>query len=124
MGLVVAATSLTAAVWAQQTGRPWQTMLFLVLGATQLGAALGSRARPGTLANPFLLIAVACALGLQIAGVCLPPLRALLGTEPLTFTDLAIACALSCVGYAAMRVQRCVRAGPPPRSGTAQPGSR
>jgi P-type Ca2+ transporter type 2C len=80
-------------------------MIFLVLGAIQLGVALGSRARPGTLANPFLLVAVGAALGLQAAGVHLPPLRDLLGTEPLPLGDLAIACALSGLGHVAMRVQ-------------------
>ncbi|MDB1087339.1 cation-transporting P-type ATPase [Streptomyces sp. ACA25] len=106
MGTVIAAVTLAAGVWAHQTDRPWQTMVFLVLGATQLGVALGSRARPGTWSNPFLLVAVATALALQIAGVYFPPLRALLGTEPLALTELLIACALSVVGYAAMRLQR------------------
>jgi Ca2+-transporting ATPase len=109
LGAVLATTSLAVGVWALETGRPWQTMLFLVLGATQLGVALGSRARPGSLENPFLLAAVAAALGLQVAGIYLSPLRALLGTDPLTLADLAIACALSGIGYVAMRLQSRVR---------------
>ncbi|MDJ0465546.1 cation-translocating P-type ATPase [Streptomyces sp. H27-C3] len=124
MGVVVATTALVAAIWAHETGRPWQSMLFLVLGATQLGVALGSRVRPGTLANPFLLFAVAGAMGLQIAGVYLPPLRALLGTEPLGFTELLIACALSALGYVAMRLQRRVRPKGAPRGAAAEPGRR
>ena len=63
------------------TGRG-RRMAFFALGATQLAVALGSRARPGTWANPMLLVAVAAALALQVAGVYLPPLRDLLGTEP------------------------------------------
>ncbi|GAA2312350.1 cation-translocating P-type ATPase [Streptomyces violaceusniger] len=106
MGVFVAAITLAAGVWARETGRPWQSMMFLILGATQLGVALGSRARPGSLANPFLLLAVGTALALQVAGVCLPPLRALLGTEPLPLVDLAIAGALSGLGHIVMRVQR------------------
>ncbi|MET9847309.1 cation transporting ATPase C-terminal domain-containing protein [Streptomyces ossamyceticus] len=70
-------------------------MIFLILGATQLGVTLGSRARPGSLANPFLLVAVGAALSLQAAGVHLPPLRELLGTAPLPPTDLAITAALA-----------------------------
>ncbi|GAA1301045.1 cation-translocating P-type ATPase [Streptomyces javensis] len=106
MGVFVAAVTLAAGVWARETGRPWQSMMFLILGATQLGVGLGSRARPGSLANPFLLLAVGTALALQVAGVYLPPLRALLGTEPLPPVDLAIAGVLSGLGHVVMRVQR------------------
>ncbi|MEU1200373.1 cation-translocating P-type ATPase [Streptomyces sp. NPDC005813] len=105
MGAFLATVTLVAGVWARETGRPWQSMMFLVLGATQLGVALGSRARPRSLANPFLLIAVGVALALQAAGVYLPALRDLLGTEPLSPGDLAIACALSGLGHVVMRVQ-------------------
>ncbi|WP_069860683.1 cation-translocating P-type ATPase [Streptomyces malaysiensis] len=115
MGVFVAAVTLVAGVWARETGRPWQSMMFLILGATQLGVALGSRARPGSLANPFLLLAVGTALLLQAAGVYLPPLRALLGTEPLPPADLVIAGVLSGLGHVVMHVQRRLfPARPPP----------
>ncbi|KJK40740.1 ATPase [Streptomyces variegatus] len=117
MGAFVATVTLVVGVWARETGRPWQSMMFLVLGATQLGVALGSRARPGTLANPFLLVAVGVALSLQAAGVYLPPLRDLLGTEPLALTDLAIACVLSGLGHVVMRLQARLRPERPPRAG-------
>ncbi|WKX69019.1 cation-translocating P-type ATPase [Streptomyces sp. XD-27] len=116
MGGAVATVTLAAGVWGRQTDRPWQSLVFLVLGATQLGVALGSRARPGSTANPFLLIAVAVALMLQVAGVYLSPLRAVLDTEPLALTELAVACALSGIGYVLMRVQARVRPEPPPRA--------
>ncbi|MGW7363511.1 cation-translocating P-type ATPase [Streptomyces sp. NPDC054841] len=116
MGAFVATVTLAAGVWARETGRPWQSMMFLILGATQLGVALGSRARPGSLANPFLLVAVGAALGLQAAGVYLPPLRDLLGTEPLPLTDLAIAAALSGLGHVVMRLQARLRPERPPRA--------
>ncbi|MEU6337680.1 cation-transporting P-type ATPase [Streptomyces cellulosae] len=106
LGAFIAVVTLVVGVWAKETDRPWQTMIFLVLGATQMGVALGSRVRPGTLANPFLLAAVGTALVLQVAGVYVPFLQDLLGTEPLSPGDLAIACALSALGYAVMRVQR------------------
>src|SRR5947209_9467860 len=80
VGLVIAGVTLAVAVWGHATGRPWQSMAFFALGATQLAVALGSRARPGTRANPMLLAAVAGALLLQFAGLYLPPLRDLLGT--------------------------------------------
>ncbi|MFD8544496.1 cation-translocating P-type ATPase [Streptomyces sp. NPDC059649] len=116
MGMFVATVTLVTGLWARETGRPWQSMVFLVLGATQLGVALGSRARPGSLANPFLLVAVATALCLQVAGVWLPPLQALLGTEPLTLGDLAIAAGLSGLGHVVMRLQRWLWPEQPPRA--------
>ncbi len=90
VGFVIAAVSLGVAVWGHATGRPWQSMVFFALGTTQLAVALGSRARPGTLANPMLLAAVAGALALQFAGLYLPLLRDLLHTRPLTGTDLLV----------------------------------
>ncbi|WP_419836728.1 cation-translocating P-type ATPase [Streptomyces bugieae] len=121
MGAFVATVTLATGLWARETGRPWQSMVFLVLGATQLGVALGSRARPGSLANPFLLVAVGAALCLQVAGVWLPPLQALLGTEPLTLGDFAIAAGLSGLGHVVMRLQRWLCPEQPPRD-TAGPG--
>ena len=116
IAVVLTAVTLGAAVWAHHTGRPWQSMAFFALGAAQLGVALGSRSRPGSLANPMLLAAVASALALQLAGLYLPPLRELLGTRPLTGADLAIALALSVLGYVAVRLDHLIHPGPPPRS--------
>ncbi|MEU7749216.1 cation-transporting P-type ATPase [Nonomuraea sp. NPDC049158] len=106
IAVVLTAVTLGVAVWAHQTGRPWQSMAFFALGATQLGVALGSRTRPGSLANPMLLLAVAGAFVLQLAGLYVPPLRELLGTEPLPLGDLLIVTALSTLGYAAVRLDR------------------
>ncbi|MFF8843374.1 cation-translocating P-type ATPase [Streptomyces sp. NPDC015127] len=117
MGAFVATVTLVVGVWARETGRPWQSMVFLILGATQLGVALGSRARPGSLANPFLLVAVGAALSLQAAGIYLPPLRELLGTEPLPPSDLAIAAAVSGLGHVVMRLQARLRPERPSRGG-------
>jgi Ca2+-transporting ATPase len=121
VGLVVAGVTLGVAVWGHATGRPWQSLAFFALGATQLAVALGSRSRPGTLANPLLPVAVAVALLLQFAGLYVPFLRDLLGTQPLTLLDLAVACALSTLGYAAVRLDRVLfpsrrAAAPPPAS--------
>ena len=116
MGAFVAAVTLVAGVWARETGRPWQSMMFLVLGATQLGVALGSRARPGSLANPFLLITVGAALGFQAAGVYVPALQNLLGTEPLPPVELAIAFGLSGLGLVVMRLQARLLPEHPPRA--------
>ncbi|WP_308163959.1 cation-translocating P-type ATPase [Nonomuraea sediminis] len=106
IAVVLTLVTLGVAVWAQQTGRPWQSMAFFALGAAQLGVGLGSRARPRTLANPMLLLAIGGALLLQLAALYLPPLRELLGTQPLALGDLLIVLALSVLGYAAVRLDR------------------
>jgi Ca2+-transporting ATPase len=108
VGVVIAAVTLAIGIWAHTTGRPWQTMTFLALGATQLTAALGSRARPRTWANPMLLVAVGTALLLQLAAIYLPLLRDLLHTQPLALTDLLIVGAASTLGYAAIRLDRLI----------------
>ncbi|MGN6681988.1 MAG: cation transporting ATPase C-terminal domain-containing protein [Streptosporangiaceae bacterium] len=106
VGVVIAAVTLGIALWANATGRPWQSMAFFTLGATQLAVAAGSRARPGTLANPSLFIAVTGALGLQFAALYVPFLRDLLHTRPLTVTDLLIVAVFSTLGYVAVRLDR------------------
>ncbi|HET7517722.1 MAG TPA: hypothetical protein VFN05_08520, partial [Actinomycetes bacterium] len=47
---------------------------------------------------------VAAAFALQVAGLYLPALRDLLGTQPLPLTDLVIACVPAVLGYLAVRV--------------------
>jgi Ca2+-transporting ATPase len=108
VGVVIAAVTLAVGVWGHATGRPWQSMAFFALGATQLAVAAGSRVRPGTLANPSLLAAIAAALGLQFASLYLPFLNDLLKTKPLSLTDLVVVCALATLGYAAVRLDRII----------------
>src|SRR5690606_34577766 len=82
--------SLGAGLAAYHLDRPWQSVIFVVLGLAQLGVALAVRApKPGRgRGNPWLLAALALSAVLQVAGVLLPPLRGLLGTETLTALDL------------------------------------
>jgi Ca2+-transporting ATPase len=108
VGVVIAGVTLGMALWAHATGRPWQSIAFFALGATQLAVAAGSRARPGTFANPSLLVAIAGALGLQFAALYVPFLRDVLHTKPLTITDLVIVAAVSTLGYIAIRLDRVV----------------
>ncbi|MGC4892348.1 cation-translocating P-type ATPase [Micromonospora sp. DT31] len=95
-GALIAAAALGAGVAAAYADRPWQSVVFVVLGLAQLGVALAVRAPrpPGSRdRNRALPVAVAVSAVLQVAGVLLPPLRELLGTEPLTALDL-LGCAL------------------------------
>jgi len=121
VGVIIAAVTLGVALWGQATGRPWQSMAFLALGTTQLAVAAGSRVRPGTLANPALPAAIASALALQLAGLYVPFLRDLLHTQPLPVTDLLIVGALSCLGYAAVRLDRIVHRDKAPATAQHQP---
>jgi Ca2+-transporting ATPase len=114
VGAVIAAVTLGVGVWAHATDRPWQTLLFLALGLTQLAVALGSRARPGSRANPMLFAAIGAALLLQLAAIYAPPLRRLLGTEPVAVTDLLIVAAVATLGYAAIRLDRRIHPAPRP----------
>jgi Ca2+-transporting ATPase len=88
-GALIAALALATGGWAAATGRPWQTMLFLVLGFAQLGVALAVRAHPPSGGgHRALYAAVASSAVLQLAAVLAPPLRELLGTSPVSLAEL------------------------------------
>ncbi len=105
-GCVVAATVLAAGIWAEETGRPWQTIVFATLGLAQLGLALALRAprTRGAGEGHFLNLAVAGALAAQLGAIYLAPLRELLSTDPLTLSDLAVVFAASAVPAAVVSV--------------------
>ncbi|MCZ7417963.1 cation-transporting P-type ATPase [Verrucosispora sp. WMMA2121] len=108
-GALIAAVTLGAGVLAAHWDRPWQSVIFIVLGLAQLGVALAVRAprpagqRRGNLALP---LAVAASALLQVAGVLLPPLRELLGTEVLGGTELLACAAVSVLPGLALRLTR------------------
>jgi P-type Ca2+ transporter type 2C len=105
LGFMIGGVTLALGSWAFATDRPWQSVVFVALGAGQLGAALGARA--GKLkSNPFLPQAVAGAMLLQLAALYVPGLRELLGTDPLAPQDLAPVVVAPVVGYLALRVIR------------------
>ena len=106
LATIVTAVTLAVGLWGHANNRPWQSMLFFALGTTQFGIALGVRAKPGSWTNPFLLLAVAAAFGLQLAGIYLPWLQELLETSALSAKEVGSICALSVVGYLAARVAR------------------
>jgi P-type Ca2+ transporter type 2C len=106
IAVLITAVTLAVALWGLMTGREWQTMAFLTLGTMQLSVATALRARPGTGANPFLLVAVGVAWLLQLAAVYAAPIATLLGTQPLPLLDLAVVAGLSLLGYAGVRLDR------------------
>ncbi|QGN49283.1 cation-translocating P-type ATPase [Micromonospora sp. WMMD558] len=113
IGTVVLGAGVAAA-WAE---RPWQSVVFVVLGLAQLGVALAVRApRPAGArrGNRALPLAVAVSASLQVAGVLLPPLRELLGTAPLDAVELLACAAVSVLPGLVLRLTR--------RDGTKDPG--
>jgi Ca2+-transporting ATPase len=107
-GVAIAAVTLGAGTVAQAMDRPWQSVVFMVLGLAQLGVALAVRARPeaGTPPNRSLLWAVAASGVLQVAGVLVEPLRALLGTAPLSGAELLACAAVAILPGLALRLLR------------------
>ncbi|SFK45983.1 cation-translocating P-type ATPase [Streptomyces pini] len=105
LAALVTAVCLAAALWARETGRPWQTALFLALLAAQLGIVLGLRERLLTRENPFLPAAVLAAVALGAATVTVPFLEEVLRTEPLGPSALAAVAAVGAAGFAAARFE-------------------
>ncbi|WP_446220648.1 cation-translocating P-type ATPase [Micromonospora sp. IBHARD004] len=123
-GGLIATVTLAAGGAAARWDRPWQSVVFLVLGLAQLGVALAVRvprrmaARPG---NPGLLAAVALSALLQVGGVLLGPLRTLLGTVPLGVPELLACAAVAALPGLVLRLTR--RPGVTPRPGTNGPAA-
>ena len=95
--------SLGLTLWAHATGRPWQSLLFATLAFSQLGVALTTRSdrvpfwRMPPSGNRFLFVAVASSVAATTAGLYLPGLSDLLGTQPLTALELALALGVAVV---------------------------
>ncbi|HET9946086.1 MAG TPA: cation-transporting P-type ATPase [Actinomycetes bacterium] len=113
LGTLIAAVTLVAAVVVRAGDDDWRTAVFLVLGFAQLGVALAVRPRGAARHNPFLAIAVLTAMALHASAVLLPPLQALLETEPLGRTTWLTCLALSAVPgtltWLARRLSRVLR---------------
>ena len=104
LGAVLAMVALGLGVWAQDTGQAWQSMVFVSLTSLQLGVALGLRPRLLTRENPFLPAAVAGSLLLALAGVYVPAVQDMLGTVPLSTTEVAVAAGTGLLGWCALRL--------------------
>jgi P-type Ca2+ transporter type 2C len=102
----LSATTLGLAVWSHESGRSWQTMLFVALTTLQLGVALGLRPRQRTTENLFFPVAVLGSLLLAVAGVYVPVLQTLLGTDALPFADLMVAVVIGALGWCVVRLTR------------------
>jgi P-type Ca2+ transporter type 2C len=126
LGTTVATSCLALALWAGAQGRPWQTMLFATLALAQLGIALTTRSdrcavwRMSPAGNPFLYAAVSLsAIGL-LAAIYLPGLDDLLGTTPLSPSELGLALAVGVLPAALIETTKAVHRARrrTPRTGT------
>jgi Ca2+-transporting ATPase len=106
MSLVIGIVALAVGRWGMESGKGWQSMVFVSLVSLQLGVAVGLRPKVWTLQNPFLPAAVAGSLLLALAGLYVPALRNVLGTVPLPAQDAAAAVAVGALGWLSIRVDR------------------
>ncbi|WP_284574410.1 cation-translocating P-type ATPase [Streptomyces sp. 2P-4] len=102
----VTAVSLLAGTAAHAMDLPWQSVLFLALLGSQLGVALGLRARLLTRANLFLPASVAGSAALAMAALHVPVLQSLLETEPVGWTGVWLASAAALAAFLAARLLR------------------
>jgi P-type Ca2+ transporter type 2C len=98
-GSMTAAVSLLAGWLADRADGSVQTVVFLTLGLGQLGVALALRAprAQATWRDRGLEVAVLAAGLCQLAGILVPGLRELLGTEPVAGRDLVLLLAAAAV---------------------------
>jgi Ca2+-transporting ATPase len=109
-GIVMTVTCLVAAGWASRRGEDVQSSVFLTLGLGQLAVAWSLRAPRaqghGRWHERGLEVAVLLAAGAQLAGVSVPALRDLLGTEAPSWSGLAVVAVLAVLPGAVVAVSR------------------
>ncbi|MGZ6792166.1 MAG: cation-translocating P-type ATPase, partial [Mycobacteriales bacterium] len=114
LGVVIAAVSLGVGVWGHGSGRPWQTMVFVVLTLQQLWLALAIRSTRrsalavGVTGNPLLLVAVLVNLFLLWLAVAWGPLADGLDTSTLSGTEVLVCGAASLGAVAALEAGKAV----------------
>ncbi len=88
----------------------WQTMIFMTLGFTQIGNALGLRATGSSAlsptSNPFMTILTLVTIGLQLAVIYLPFMKGFFGLVPLNLQDLGISFGLGVLVFVIVRIER------------------
>jgi Ca2+-transporting ATPase len=105
-GSLIAAVTTIAALLSGGNDADWRTSAFVVLGLAQLGVALAIRDRGAARSNPFLNIAVAVAVLMQIAAATVGPLQRLLETQSLPVGTWALDIALAALPALALLVVR------------------
>ncbi len=112
VGLLMGFLTLGLGVWAEETGRPWQTMIFTTLALAQLGHALAIRSERQSLfamginTNKPLLWTVLATLGVQLAVVYWGPAQNLLHTEALSLFELLLVLVVSTGVFWAVELEK------------------
>ncbi len=112
MGIWTAAVSLGLGIWGNETGRPWQTMIFTSLALLQLGNAIALRSEKrsvlalGWRTNRPLALTLLATLALQLVAVYWQPLQNTLELDPLGLRDLIVVLAASSLGLLAIEAQK------------------
>lgn len=113
VGLLMGALALATQAFALGSAH-WQTMVFAVVGFSQLAHVLAIRSERdsalalGLLSNAPLAGAVALTIGLQLVVIYVPFLNALFHTSPLSAGELAVAVGVSSVVFVAVEAEKWV----------------
>jgi Ca2+-transporting ATPase len=113
VGILVGVLCLGTLYWAlDQKLDYWQTMVFTVLVFAQLFQSLAVRSdieslfTQGIFTNPFLLIAVAISVLLQLVIIYTPMLNELFRTQPLPLSDLGLCVAIASTVFIAVEIEK------------------
>jgi len=114
VGLLMGTVSiLTQALFINNTGTHWQTMVFTVLCLSQMGHVLAIRSEQESFfkqkTNKPLLGAVLLTFVLQMATIYVPFLNPIFKTEPLTAGELVITILLSTVIFLAVEIEKAIK---------------
>jgi len=113
VGLLMGGVSLLIQAWSIHTGSAhWQSMVFTVLTLSQLGHVLAIRSEReslfslGMFPNRPLIAAVLLTIALQMAVLYVPALNPIFKTAPLSWDELALCLALSCVVFVGVEIEK------------------
>lgn len=116
VGLLIGAVSIFTEAWAFYHQNPkWQTMIFTVLGISQMGHAMAIRSdfkslfQLGVFGNKQLVVAVLLTLGLQVAVIYVPFLQDIFRTQSLSVSELAFCIGLSSITFWAVEFEKWVK---------------
>lgn len=113
VGVLVGTLCLSTLQWALSHELAyWQTMVFTVLVFAQLFHSLAVRSdieslfSQGIFTNPFLIIAIAIGVFLQLALIYIPIFNELFRTQPLPFSDLGLCVAIASTVFIAVEIEK------------------
>ncbi len=115
VGLLMGGCCLWVQHWGITHDAHWQTMVFTTLCLSQFGHALAIRSERlslfsmGLWSNPYLTCTVLISIGAQVAIIYHPFLQRVFHTQPLTFSELAVAGAVSSVVFIGVEIEKLLK---------------